>query len=114
MISQSDNRILGLMIEKCERLIEICDNYSDAEIEENYVYSDAIQFEFEKLYEDITRLSAEFRITHQELRIDDLRAIRNRVAHNYESVSLKILFDTVRNDIPSLKESLSKVINNEK
>ena len=33
MISQSDNRILGLMIEKCERLIEICDNYSDAEIE---------------------------------------------------------------------------------
>ena len=113
MISQSDNRILGLMVEKCERLMDVCNNHTDEEIEKNYIYSDTIQFEFEKLYEDITRLSAEFRIAHQDLHIDDLRAIRNRVAHNYESVSLKILLDTIRNDISLLKESLSNVISEE-
>ena len=66
--------------------------------------------EFEKLYEDSTRLSVEFRLAHEWLHIDDLRAIRNRVAHNYESVSLSILFDTVEKDIPTLKDLLEKVI----
>ena len=43
---------------------------------------------------------------HQELHIDDLRGIRNRVAHDYESVSLKILIDTVKEDIPVLKTTI--------
>ena len=110
MISKTDERILLMMLEKCERLCEICGNHNDEEIEENYLFSDTIQFEFEKLYEDMTRLSAEFRMSHKELHIDDMRGIRNRVAHNYESVSLKILIDTARNDIPNLKEAISTVI----
>lgn len=112
MISQTDMRLINLMIEKCNRLIDICNTYDEQTIESNYVYSDAIQFEFEKLYEDMTRLSMELRITHPELHLDDLRSIRNRVAHNYESVSLKILLDLIRKDIPNLKEDLSKLLTN--
>lgn len=114
MISKTDLRILLSMIEKCNRLIELCKEYSDAEIENNYIYSDAVQFEFEKLYEDSTRLSGELRINHQDLHIYDLRAIRNRVAHDYESVSLRILLDTVRNDIPQLKETIDNFLKNNK
>lgn len=111
MISQVDQRIINLMIEKCNRLIDISNTYDDKTIELNYVYSDAIQYEFEKLYEDMTRLSVELRISHPELPLDDLRSIRNRVAHNYESVSLRILLDTIRNDIPKLKEELTSLLN---
>ena len=114
MISATDLRLLNSMIEKCDRLIEICKNHTDEEIEENYLYSDTIQFEFEKLYEDSTRLSGEFRINFPELHIDELRAIRNRVAHNYESVSLKTLIDTARNDIPKLRTALVDFLNNHK
>ena len=110
MISKTDERILLMMLEKCDRLCEICNSHTDEEIEENYLFSDTIQFEFEKLYEDMTRLSAEFRMSHKELHIDDMRGIRNRVAHNYESVSLKILIDTARSDIPNLKEALANII----
>ena len=110
MISQTDQRLLNLMIEKCNRLIDICNTYNDQTIQSNYIYSDAIQYEFEKLYEDMTRLSMELRITHPEMHLDDLRSIRNRVAHNYESVSLQILLDTIRKDIPNLKEDLVKLL----
>ena len=44
MISATDLRLLNSMIEKCDRLIEICKNHTDEEIEENYLYSDTIQF----------------------------------------------------------------------
>ena len=112
MIQETDLRVISLMIEKMNRLIEVVSNHSREEIEANYVYSDTIQFEFEKLYEDMTRLSPEFRIEHPNLHIDDLRGIRNRVAHDYASVSLKILIDTIEKNIPTLKEMLENVINN--
>ena len=114
MISQADKRLLTLMIEKCDRLIEICDKHTLEEIETNFIYSDAIQFEFEKLYEDSTRISSDLRINYKELHIDSLRAIRNRVAHDYESVSLKILIDTIKEDIPGIKKLLNDFLESQK
>lgn len=110
MISKTDLRVLNLMIEKTNRLIDICDKYNDDEIKNSFIISDSIQYEFEKLYEDSTRLSAELRINYPELHINDLRSIRNRVAHAYESVSITILLDTVRKDIPSLKAVLKDFV----
>lgn len=114
MIDKLDLRLIELMVEKTKRIIEISHNYTREEIEKNYILGDTIQFEFEKLYEDSTRLSVEFRLDHPWLHIDDLRSIRNRVAHNYESVSLSILIDTAIKDIPPLKELLEGVIAIEK
>ena len=111
MINETDKRLVTLMIEKVERLIEILQTYGREKIEQEYVLSDAIQYEFEKLYEDSTRLSIEIIAYHgEELHINDLRSIRNRVAHDYESVSIKILLDTIENDMPILKTDLQKLL----
>ena len=110
MISPTDLRIISMMIEKTERILNIYSGNGREKIQNDYVLSDALQFEFEKLYEDSTRLSIEFRMNHKWLHIEDLRGIRNRVAHNYESVSLAILFDTVENNIPTLKQELENVL----
>lgn len=91
MISELDLRMLNAMLEKCDKLIEIGSRFTDEEIEKDFIYSDSVQYEFEKLYEDSARLSEEIKNNHPELHIDDLRRIRNRVAHAYESVSLNIL-----------------------
>ena len=94
------------MLEKCDKLIEIGSRFTGEEIEKDFIYSDSVQYEFEKLYEDSARLSEEIKNNHPELHIDDLRGIRNRVAHAYESVSLNILLDTIRNDIPTLRQTI--------
>lgn len=105
-----DSRILGLMLEKTERLIEICEKHTLDEINENYILSDAIQFEFEKLYEDATRLSVDFKLQHPAFPVDNLRSIRNRVAHDYASVVFKILYETVKVDIVKLKDLIQKIL----
>ena len=112
MINKTDERLLGLMLEKVDRLIEIVSNHPEEEIIQSYILSDSIQFEFEKLYEDSTRLSPEFRLTYRgKLHIDDLRAIRNRIAHDYESVILRKLITTIEEDLPIIKQELESVIN---
>ena len=89
MIQETDRRMLSMIVEKIDKLTTICREHSFEEIESNFVYSDSIQFEFEKMYEDTTRLSPLFHLEHPEIPIDKLRGIRNRVAHNYESVIIK-------------------------
>ena len=112
MISPTDVRILKNMLEKVERIIRTYQTYGREEIERQYEYSDSIQYEFEKLYFDSTRLSGELRVFYPELHIDDLRGMRNRIAHDYESVSLNILFDTIENDLPKLEKVLRDFLEN--
>ena len=110
MIDKLDLRIITLMVDKTEKIISIIKTHSREEIESDFVLSDALQYEFEKLYEDSMRLSFEFRNEHKWLHIDDLRSIRNRVAHNYESVSVEILLDTAEKDIAELNHLLREVL----
>lgn len=98
------------MIEKIDRLLDICHTYSIEEIKQNYLCFDSLQYEFEKLYEDSTRLSPDLIISHPELPIDKLRSIRNRVAHDYESVVIQILIDTVNENLPEFKQALQSII----
>ena len=99
------------MLEKASRLSEILKKYGRKEIQNNYILSDSINYEFEKLFEDSSRLSLEFRIERgKELNFEKLRAIRNRIAHDYESVILDVLLDTVENDIPNFISEIEKVL----
>ena len=46
MISETDKRIITLMVEKIDRLLEIREKHSREEIQKEYILSDSIQFEF--------------------------------------------------------------------
>lgn len=110
MIREKDQRIVRLILEKIDRLMFICDKYSLQEVEEDFMCFDSLSYEFEKMYEDFTRLSKEFVAQNSFLPIENMRAIRNRVAHDYASVIVEVLYDTVKNDFPSFKEQLLKLI----
>ena len=97
------------MIEKINRLLDICNNH-EKDIEDNYLYSDALLYEFEKMYEDSTKLSIHFYAEHPEIPTDKLRAIRNRVAHDYESIVVQILIDTVKKDLPIFQKLLQSIL----
>ena len=102
----TDKRIIDNIITKIDRIIEICDKHSFEEIKNDYILSDALQYEYEKIYFDVTKLSPVFYVTNRSVPIDQLRGIRNRVAHDYETVSLQILYDIAKNDLPKFKETL--------
>lgn len=102
----TDKRIIDNIIIKIDRIIEICSNHSFDEIKNSYILSDALQYEYEKIYFDVTKLSPSFYVTNNNVPLEKLRGIRNRVAHDYETVSLQILYDTAIKDMPTFKEVL--------
>lgn len=111
MTNDKDKRFISLMLESIDRLMTCRSKYNLDEAANDYMIFDVILMEFENLTNFALRLSPELLESHPELHINELKAIRNRIAHDYLSVSLEILYDSIDKDLPELKENLNKLIN---
>lgn len=65
----------------------------------------------------IGELSKEITVETQEkytaIPWKSIKGMRNRIVHDYENVDLSVLWGTVKNSLPELKEKLKKIILNE-
>ena len=110
MINEKDLRHICQVLETIERLENCYKKYSLEEACNNYMIFDVILMEFENLGNYMMKLSDELVKSHPELHLDDLRAIRHRIAHDYLSVQIEILYQTIEQNFPSLKDSLYALI----
>jgi uncharacterized protein with HEPN domain len=39
-----------------------------------------------------------------------MRAMRNRIVHNYDNINKEILWDTITKDLPNLEQELRKIL----
>lgn len=58
----------------------------------------------------VGRLSEGFISIHGEIPWHAIKGMRNLHAHDYENVDLEIVWNTLMEDIPDLKEQLSKLL----
>jgi uncharacterized protein with HEPN domain len=72
--------------------------------------SDAVQYNFVVIGEAASRLPPEFTELHPELPWNEMRALRNVVAHAYFAVSLSVLWETMTSDLPPLIEPLRALL----
>lgn len=98
------------MLEAIERLEEVYNKYSLEEAIYDYMIFDVVLIEFENLGNQMMKLTDGLINSHPELHLNELRAIRHRIAHDYLSVQIETLYKTIQNDFPDIKESLRKLI----
>jgi uncharacterized protein with HEPN domain len=56
------------------------------------------------------KIPDEFRDKHSKLPWGKMTGIRNKIIHEYFNINYAIVWDTVRDDLPSLKKSIKKII----
>ena len=95
-------------IDKIERYIATIDfgDFSD-----NDMMIDAVVRELEIIGEASRNLSDSFQDKHFEIPWYKIKAMRNVLIHEYFGVNLKVVWDTCKNDMPSLKSFIGKVLN---
>ena len=57
-----------------------------------------------------THLSEEFKDSYNEIPWNQIKALRNLVAHNYGKIDKETLWETIILDIPKLKEYCDKLL----
>ena len=110
MINENDLRHIGHMLESIDRLEQCHSKYSLEEAINDYMIFDVILMEFENLANQMMKLSQELPNSHPDLHLNELRAIRHRIAHDYLSVQIETLYQTIENDFPKVKLTLQKLI----
>ena len=57
-----------------------------------------------------TRLTDNFKNLHSEIAWNEIKALRNIHAHDYDNVDFEITWEILTEDIPALKKSLLKIL----
>ncbi len=76
----------------------------------NGMMQDAIMRPIEIIGEAVARISYELQEKHPDLPWLEMRAIRNKIVHDYLEINTDIIWDTVKNDLPSLKTQIKKLL----
>jgi uncharacterized protein with HEPN domain len=76
----------------------------------NSMAHDAVVRQLEIIGEAARNISDEFREKHSTLPWGKMTGIRNKIIHEYFNVNFAIVWDTVQDDLPLLKNSLKKIL----
>ena len=110
---QRDNSILEHMLSYCIDSEDTVQRFGDSyeAFSRDKAYRNACAMCILQIGELAGHLSADFRAAHADMPWKAIRGMRNVVAHAYADISFQTTWDTIKNDIPALKnfctESLS-------
>lgn len=71
---------------------------------------DAVIREIEIIGEAAKNISDNFRNSHPDFAFREATSMRNMLIHEYFGVNLKVVWNTVFEDLPKLKKSVEKVL----
>lgn len=89
----------------------IVDHMRNVDIEElntDEVLLDSMMFRMIQLSANAKKLSDEYRHTHGDIPWGAIFGLRNRIVHDYGNVDLKVVYETLKYDIPELLKLLSE------
>lgn len=79
--------------------------------EKDVDYQNSFAFNLMQIGEVIRyELSSEFKEAYSDLSWDSFRLLRNDLAHNYDSLDLKEVWGTVKNDLESLQSYVEFIL----
>lgn len=79
-----------------------------AELSKNEVLLDSMLFRMIQISENAKKLSADYKTKHADVPWEAIYGLRNRIVHDYGNVDLGVIYETMKNDLPSLLDLLSE------
>ena len=97
-----------------ERAIAYVKQFDSVEaLQRNQQAQDAVIRNIEIIGEAASRVQREqpeFVTAHPELPWIEMRGMRNKMIHNYFDVSLEIVWNTIKDDLPRLKQQIDALL----
>ncbi|MBU1165255.1 DUF86 domain-containing protein [Patescibacteria group bacterium] len=108
-------RNIKLYIDDIKDAVSKIDKYSKGlsfdKFNKNNLVIDAVVRNLEVIGEAAKNVPTDFKNEHKDIPWNKIAGMRNIIAHEYFSVDLEILWQTVQQDIPELKKLINKIKN---
>lgn len=110
----SQVEFLQHILDECLYLLKESHTNTFDEFIQNDRLTRAVCRSLEIIGEASTKIHPDFKIKYPLMPWRDMNDIRNKIIHHYFGVDYDIVWDTVKNNIPVLKESVEAIIEKEK
>lgn len=105
---KNDSYYLQKIIKDLTFVTEQMKNVTADELNSNEILLDSMLFRMIQISENSRKLSDFFKESHRDIPWNAVYGFRNRIVHDYGNVSLDIVYETLKNDIPDLLKLLAK------
>ena len=107
---KDDRTYLRHILEAIEKIEKYVESVEFDKFFQNDMMIDAVVREFEIIGEAARNLSDKFQDEHFEIPWYKIKAMRNILIHEYFGVNLKVVWDTCKSDMPTLKIFVEKLL----
>jgi uncharacterized protein with HEPN domain len=107
-----DIRLIRNILSRCEEIEEAICRFGDSEedFKDDWMYQYVCSFCLLQIGENAGDLSSELTKKYPEIQWKDVRRTRDFVAHNYHNVDLNIVWRTVTESVPVLRETCLRIL----
>jgi len=70
----------------------------------------ACSFNISQIAENANKITDSDKKHHKDLPWIEIKALRNRIVHDYDSINKKILWDTIKTELPKLAKDIKDII----
>ena len=92
------------------KILEYTLNTDIESFKSNSMMQDAVIRQIEIIGEASSKLTKSFRDTNSQIPWKNIVGMRNKLIHDYFGVDVMAVWETVKNDIPTLKTNLDTII----
>lgn len=110
-MSQHDDQVyLKHMLDHAREAVEMVAGKTQADLARHRMLELALIRLVEIIGEAATRVGNEMKSSNPQVPWREIIGMRNRLTHGYDTVDLKVLWDTILEDLPPLISDLEKII----
>lgn len=110
-MSRSDIVYLSDILESVTIILDYVDNKTENEFVNDIMLQDAVIRRFEIIGEASTKITENTKNTYPGIQWRLMKAMRNKLIHEYFGVSAVTIYATVKQDLPVLKQHLDDLFN---
>ena len=101
-----DLQILRHISRYCDEISKTLEfyNFDEAQMKNNFIMRNAIAMPLLQIGELAKRLSKDFRNDYSEVPWHEIAGMRNTIAREYLKIKIHVIWKTIINDIPALKQ----------
>lgn len=109
-----DNVTLNKIIKEADIAIQMLSGINEIDFIENEMLKRATAMTVINIGELVKNLTGEFRMEYNNVPWKAIAGFRDIAAHKYGTLDMRLVYNTVKIDIPGLKESIEIILSKDK
>ena len=102
--------IIKNIVAHVNKVFAYCDGMDEKSFVSDDKTVDACLINLQQIGELANKIDEQFKTSHSDVPWNEMRGLRNIIAHNYDGVNVFHIWNTINNDLPDLQRQLKNII----